>query len=183
MPQSLASWGMSNISGNNWRGFSRSLSRSRSLQERWNQVITQMRQNIINTEGVNIEDMCYLSHNPDEGFRLWHLMDSRGGCEGWGGVLGPATSSPAPSVQPDSAYSPVIAYIDSCLLLITLMTFVNILHCQYFISLLYNIVAIMERPNKYQCAFHFSLRFIVYLYVPLPARVFSRESVLGHSLT
>lgn len=67
---------------------------------------------------MHSKNMFYLSHIPDEGFRLWHLMDSRGGCEGWGGVLGPATSSPAPSVHPDSAYSPVIAYIDSCLLLI-----------------------------------------------------------------
>lgn len=61
--------------------------------------------------------MFYLSHIPAEGFRLWHLMDSRGGWDGWGGVLGPGALSPAPSVHPDSAYNPVIAYIDSCLLL------------------------------------------------------------------
>lgn len=50
---------------------------------------------------------------PAEGFRLWHLTCAGAGCTG---PLGPAVASAAPSVQPESAYSPVMAYIDSCLL-------------------------------------------------------------------
>lgn len=59
---------------------------------------------------------AYLSQMPVDGFLLWHLTWAGGACAG---PLGPAAASTAASAHAASAYRPVMAYIDSCLLIDT----------------------------------------------------------------